>query len=139
MITQEQKDRFIELRAKGLSFEKISKDMDISKPTLIKISRGLTEQIKNLKAVELEAIQEKFFLLKKQRIEAFGEQLEKIKAELENRDFSDISTDKLLDYFQKYYQNLTEETKELVFSVYEESEIDELLGVPMVSKISWKP
>ncbi|MBC8525901.1 MAG: hypothetical protein H8D22_03370 [Candidatus Cloacimonetes bacterium] len=139
MITQEQKDRFIELRAKGLSFEKISKDMDISKPTLIKISRGLTEQIKNLKAVELEAIQEKFFLLKKQRIEAFGEQLEKIKAELENRDFSDISTDKLLDYFQKYYQNLTEETKELVFSVYEESKIDELLGVPMVSKISWKP
>ena len=39
---QEQKERLIELRAAGHSFEAIAKTLGISKPTLISWSRGLS-------------------------------------------------------------------------------------------------
>lgn len=43
MKDQETKERFIELRAKGLSFDKISKELKVSKQILIDWSRGLQE------------------------------------------------------------------------------------------------
>ena len=36
--TIEDKQRFVELRAKGLSFERIAEELKVSKPTLIKWS-----------------------------------------------------------------------------------------------------
>jgi transposase len=110
MKDQETRERFVELRARGLSFDKISKELKVSKQTLIDWSRGLQEEIGNLKAIELEALQEKYFLTKEKRIELFGEKLRAIKEELDKRDLKDVATDKLIELLLKYHRILKEES-----------------------------
>jgi len=109
MKDQETRERFVELRARGLSFDKISKELKVSKQTLIDWSRGLQEEIGNLKAIELEALQEKYFLTKEKRIELFGERLKAIKEELDKRDLKDVATDKLIELLLRYHRILKEE------------------------------
>ena len=125
------KEQFIEFRAKGWSFDKIAKKLKKSKPTLIAWSRELQEEIANFKALELEALYEKYFLLKQSRIKFFGDTLKKIKRELDTRNLKNIPTDKLLDVFIKYYSLLKEEYVELHFKtdpeIIEEKQERELL------------
>ena len=68
MKTTEQKEKFVELRAKNWSFKKIAKQLGISKPTLIKWSKELNQKIANMKAIELEAIQEKYYMQKNKKL-----------------------------------------------------------------------
>lgn len=52
MKTQNEKMRFIELRTKGLSYDKTSNELGISKPTLIKWNDELKNEIANLRYFE---------------------------------------------------------------------------------------
>jgi len=90
------KERFIELRAKGWSFDKIAKETGKAKQTLIDWSKDLQDEIANSKALELEAIYESYYLLKENRLQTFGGLLNKIKDEVLSRDLSEVPTDKLL-------------------------------------------
>jgi len=123
METIEQKERFIEMRAKGYSFDRIAKELGKAKQTLIDWSKELQEEIANLKALELEALYEKYYLLKETRLQTFGEMLNKIKKEVERRDLKDVPTDKLLDLLLKYNAMVKEETVEPLFK--SSGEIDE--------------
>lgn len=116
----EEKERFIELRAKGWSFDKIAKEIGKAKQTLINWSKELQDEIANRKALELEALYEKYYLLKEYRIETFGAMLTKIKKEVESRDLSDVPTDKLLDLFLKYDSQIKEEIIEPIYKSSEE-------------------
>lgn len=109
------KERFIELRAKGWSFDRIAKELGKAKQTLIDWSKELQDEIANLKALELEALYEKYYLLKETRLQTFGEMLTKIKTEVESRDLSDVPTDKLLELLLKYNSQVKEEIIEPVF------------------------
>jgi hypothetical protein len=119
------KERFIELRAKGWSFDKIAKELGKAKQTLIDWSKELEDEIANLKALELEALYEKHYLLKENRIETFGVLLKKIKDEVLSRDFSEVPTDKLLDLLLKYENQLKEEVVEPRFKTSEEIKEEE--------------
>jgi transcriptional regulator with XRE-family HTH domain len=103
------KQRFIELRAKGWSFDKIAKELGKAKQTLIDWSKDFQDEVANLKAMELEAIYESYYLLKENRLETFGGLLNKIKDEVLSRDLTDVPTDKLLDLFLKYNTQIKEE------------------------------
>lgn len=94
--TLEQHQRFIQLRAKGLSYAKISNEIGINKNTCIKLSKQYEIEIRNTKQIELEAIREEFFLMKKQKLIILSKQLQKIRDQLEIRDFSDIETKDLI-------------------------------------------
>ena len=120
METVETKERFIELRAKGWSFDKIAKELGKAKQTLIDWSKELEDEIANLKALELEALYEKHYLLKENRIETFGALLRKLKEEVESRDLSDVPTDKLLDLFLKYNNQIREEIVEPIYKSSQE-------------------
>lgn len=122
----EEKERFIELRAKGWSFDKIAKELGKAKQTLINWSKELEDEIANLKALELEALYEKHYLLKENRIETFGVLLRKLKDEVMNRDLSDVPTDKLLDLLLKYESQLKDEVIEPRFKTSTEIKEDEL-------------
>ncbi len=126
METIEQKAKFIELRAKGYSFDRIAKELGRAKQTLIDWSKELQEEIANVKALELEALYEKYYLLKETRLQTFGEMLQKIKKEVEKRDLKDVSTDKLLDLLLKYNAMVKDEVVEPIFKSSEE--IKEELG-----------
>jgi hypothetical protein len=116
----ETKERFIELRAKGWSFDKIAKELGKAKQTLIDWSKELQDEIANRKALELEALYETYYLLKENRLQTFGAMLTKIKTEVESRDLSDVPTDKLLDLFLKYNSQVKEEIIEPVFKSSQE-------------------
>jgi len=89
------KERFIELRGQGLPLAKIAAEINVSKTTLINWERDFREEIDNLRAVELEALYDKYYLSVRKKVEFFGDVLNRIRGELETRDLSTISTDKL--------------------------------------------
>lgn len=120
METVETKTRFIELRAKGYSFDKIAKELGKAKQTLIDWSKDLEEEIANLKALELEALYEEFYLVKEKRIRRLGKILKSIEDELLDRDLSEVATDRLLDLLLKYRAQIEEDLVEPTFKSREE-------------------
>ena len=105
----EVKSQFIELRAKGWSYLKIARKLKVSKNTLAGWGAQLEGDIASLRAVEMEALHEKYFMTKEARIQLLGEQLQEIKAELKRRGLETVSTDKLLELELKLYQALQAE------------------------------
>jgi restriction endonuclease Mrr len=115
METTELKERFIELRAKGWSFDKIAKETGKAKQTLIDWSKELQDEIGNRKALELEFLYESYYLMRENRLQTFGVMITKIKEEVERRDLSDVPTDKLLELLLKYNAQIKEEIVEPIY------------------------
>jgi hypothetical protein len=76
---------------------------------LAKWEREHLEELKNLKAVERDAMREKYLLTNHAQLELFGTQFTRLKKELEGRDLSDIPTPKLFELVLKYSTRLTED------------------------------
>jgi transposase len=110
---EELKQDFIELRAKGYSYRKICKKLDVSLGTLSNWSQELEGEIATLKAEELDALYERYYMTKQQKITQLGRQLKAIQRELRKRDYSNISTERLLDMQLRLYEKLEEEKTEL--------------------------
>ena len=106
---QELKSEFVELRAKGWSYIRIASRLKVSKSTLSNWRAELENEIASLKAMELEALYEEYFLVKEGRIKLLGETLKAIQQELSTRKLKDVSTDKLIDLQIKVYEVLKEE------------------------------
>jgi len=94
MKDQKIKLRFIDLRAQGLSYDKIARDLEVSKQTLINWSKECATEIANLKAIEMESLQERYYLTKSKRVEFLGKALAAVQDELENRDLKQVPTEK---------------------------------------------
>jgi hypothetical protein len=128
----ETKHRFIELRAKGYSFDKIALELNKAKQTLIDWSKELKGEIEIRKATELELIYESYFLLKKSRLQSLGDLLLRIETEIGERSLSTIPTDKLLDIYLKYSNQIKEELepvneskgREPITIIFTEPEVD---------------
>ena len=118
------KDQFITMRAKGNSLEKCAKKLDKSKNTVLIWNKDFEEEIANRRNIELEALNERFFLAKQRKLSLFGGILKRITDELEGRDLHDVPTDKLMDLLLKYYALL--ETEEIEPRFKSESDIKEI-------------
>ena len=92
----EVQDQFVELRAKGNSYDRIAKTLGVSKATLLQWSKDLSLEINNERNVAMDAIYEKHKLAKQHQMEMLGIQLGKVREELEKRDLSEVPTDKLV-------------------------------------------
>ena len=110
------KDKFIELRVQGLSYARIAEELNVSKQTLIRWADEYRNQIRNLKAIELEAQLEKYTISKRKRIEFLSDQFRTIKEELQKRNFDNVQTDKLLGFLYKYAGILKKEVPEMRFA-----------------------
>lgn len=110
---EEQKRRFIELRAKGHGYARIAKELSVSKSTLTNWNAELEAEIVRAKTVELEALQEEFYLLKEGRIRLLGEQLAAIRTEIGSRDLSKVNTGKLLELLLRFFTELKGEYVEV--------------------------
>jgi len=115
MKEQTIKERFLVLRAQGQSFEKIAKQLKVSKQTLINWSREFRYEISNMRACRLEELQEKYLIVKEKRIALFGERLKAIEKELCERDLSDVPTAKLYELLARYAGALKAEAEPLGF------------------------
>ena len=105
----ELRHQFIEMRAKGHSMRSIAKKLGLSPQTLLNWQAELEDEIARFKAMELEALYERYHLLKEHRIKILGEQIRSIQEELGKRDLSAVPTDKLMDLQLKYMDEAEKE------------------------------
>jgi transcriptional antiterminator len=133
--TLDERQQFIELRAKGYSFQKLSDELGISKPTLIEWSKNsdISRDIQNQRTLLVDDLQERYAITRRHRIALFGEFLDKAKDELNKRDMSDIPTDRLITMVIKLSDTLkADETElELMGSV-------ELQPIVLGEQTTWK-
>jgi hypothetical protein len=140
MMDCETKHRFIELRAQGASFDRCSKELGKSKQTLINLNKELEDEIANVKAIELEALYESYFLTKRNQVIHIGTILNNLKCEIESRNLSDIPTDKLFDLFFKYHSFIKAECieprfkteSEMIEAQKEKESMDRLIKVAFI-------
>lgn len=109
MKPAEVKHSFIELRAEGLSYDKISKKLKISKGTCYSWNKELEEEIAELKKEQLKALYKAYGMEKEARIKRLGNTLEQIEAAVQQIDFLEIPPERLLDYKLKYTEALNKE------------------------------
>lgn len=105
----EDKLKFVELRAKGFSYNKIAKELNVSKATLTAWNEELKGHIAALKAEHLRELYTSYGMFKEARIKALGDILLKIDDALTNADLTELPADKLLDYKLKYMDTLNNE------------------------------
>lgn len=109
--TAEQEERFIELRAAGRSFQACADALGIAKPTALAWGRDMAHLIANAKTERLDELYQQFTIAKTRRLEAFGQKLADLLAEIGKRDLADVPTPTLLTLALKYGDFLkTEET-----------------------------
>jgi hypothetical protein len=96
MHSQTTINQFIELRAQGLSLNRIADQLSVSKRTLVDWNREHQETIVSLRAFELEALHEKVLASHEQELTRLVACQSKIDDELAKRSLETIPTDKLL-------------------------------------------
>ncbi len=119
------KERFIELRAQGISYEKIATELEVSKQTLINWSKELFIEIGNLRVIQLETLLEKYALTKVNVIQIYGERLKALKEELEKREKNQqftLSDKELYELVLKYSDKINNGLSDLRFKK-EETEL----------------
>jgi len=110
---QTTKELFIDLRAEGASLDTIAGELQVSKHTLIEWNRQFKTQIDTVKALRIEALQEKYYVYRQSRIELFGRQLQGVLNELSLRNLEAVPTGRLLDLILKYSSALKREEQPL--------------------------
>jgi hypothetical protein len=102
----ESKRKFIEYRARGMSFDKISEEMSLDISILVGWSQEFRREITNARALGLDTMQEEYCLTPEAQVEMWGQIVHRINQELASRDLSDVSTDKLLNMLAKAQERL---------------------------------
>src|SRR5438132_2164260 len=92
MKDAEIQQQFITLRADGLSYDKISATLNVSKTTLLEWGRKFQFEIHNLKQIALETMQERYGFSKERQLSAITAALTRADSEVERRDFSELTT-----------------------------------------------
>ena len=110
MKGKEKKFKFIELRAKGLSYDKISEELNVSKPTLLQWKSQLQRELANAEFTEMQSFLEQFKLSAKIKIETMSKKLIDVYSMIEKHDISKLHLKDLL-MFKKYLENELEHEK----------------------------
>jgi len=123
IVINPKQEEFIKLRAEGNSYDSISRQINISKPTLISWSKKFKIDLHNLSEIKRESVREQFAISKLNRLEVLSEQLKKARLQLKERDYSDIPTVQLLNIIIRIEERLAnEESDGIIFKEeYEDS------------------
>jgi hypothetical protein len=91
-------------------------ELNVSKPTLIAWSRKHQFQVLNLRAIELEGLQEKWLASTTERVNALGEQLRRVEAEISKRDPADLTTAQLFALARSLRRQIEQATGPVQFT-----------------------
>ena len=108
--------KFISLRARGVSFQRIAEELKVSKPTLIGWSRKFQYDIQNLRAIADEFLLEKWLFSLEARVNHLGEGPRKAEAELAKRSLSDLSTHQLMRLVERLKREIQREIGSMKFT-----------------------
>lgn len=130
------KEKFVELRARGWSFDRIAKELQVSKQTLMNWSREFSLEIRNRRAIEHEALLEQYELTREGRIEFLGNLVKKLREELASRSLATVSTERLVDLSLKVGEEWQGVIPELTLGI-EEDPFDSLNKSLMKAVTHW--
>ena len=86
------KSQFIELRAKGWSLARIAAHINVSPRTLVDWNRQAQAEIRVLRSLELEALQEKILATHEQELTSLVQHLKRLEEELATRQLNRMET-----------------------------------------------
>ncbi len=132
------KEKFIELRAKGLSFDRISKELQTSKATLINWSKELTLEVRNRRELEREVLLEQVSLTHEARIQFIGDFMSKLRQELLSRNLTNVPTDRLFEMALKAQEESQRVSPATKLGV-EENVMDSLNESLKKTVVTWNP
>jgi len=123
-ITLKQKEKFIDLRSDGLSYESTAKKIGISKSSCLSLGTELEREVNNAVYLKLQSIVEKHKLNKIQKVESHLALLQKTIAEITERDLSKLSIKELLA-LKESLENSSNKELEIKY-ITDETVLDEL-------------
>jgi len=109
----EKKERFVRLRAQGMPYSEIEKELGHTKKTLIKWERELREDIKKERAAEIEHIRSVYWVEKRERIDHLRERRKRLHEEERRGDLSEIPMAKLIALESQTSEELKKEIQSL--------------------------
>lgn len=119
--TLEEKEQFIQLRARGWSFDKIAEKLEISKPTLLDWQGQFSKDIKEQQFFEYENLLEQYELARRNRFEIHSRLLNEVFQELERKveqeQLSELSIPELLKLADRLETRLSQDTKKPLLKV----------------------
>ena len=92
MHSTDTKSQFIELRAKGWSLTCIAARINVSPRTLVEWNRQSQAEIRLLRAVELEALQERILATHEQELTSLMQHLQRLEEEVATRKLQFVDT-----------------------------------------------
>ena len=114
MKTIEEKQRFIQLRAQGLSFDRIAEEMEVSKNTLLSWSGELFREVQQAQFHEQENLLNQYAVMRRNRFETYSrllaEALQELSLRAEQNKLSKMDTDKLLNLALRIEERLEKDT-----------------------------
>ena len=115
MSAWQKRKRFIELRGQGVSYNKIAAEIGSTKNTLIRWSREYAIEIKNVKQMEMQTLQEEYLLTCKHRIKVLAAQLNNVSQALVGQDLSKVAPQHLLEMQTKLAEDIKAKLPEIEF------------------------
>ena len=109
------KEKFIELRAEGRSFDSIAKELNVSKTTLITWSQKLKREINNARYLAYQRIIEQYQMTKIERINSLMQQLQKINNAIDEKDIKELSYKDLILLKEKLINQLNGEASNMKY------------------------
>lgn len=111
--TTDEVEKFIELRGRGWSFDRIAQELQVSKPVLLGWERQYDGKVAEAKALELQLLLEKYKLMRLERADAYGALLHSALEELRQRGskVQELSTDKLVSLALTLESRLSKDTE----------------------------
>jgi DNA-binding XRE family transcriptional regulator len=113
MKNVETKERFVRLRALGVPYSEIGKELDVTKKTLISWEPELREDIKKERAAEIEHLRAVYWGEKRGRIDLLTERQKRLHEEERKRDLSEIPVAKVMELERQTSEQLKKEIRSL--------------------------
>jgi hypothetical protein len=136
MKDQETQQRFIFMRSQGHTFAHIAQQLNVSRGTLVNWSRKFQFDINNLRAIELEDLQEKLISTRERRARLLGDQLATIEGELKKRNVTELTTPKLFSLAASLRRQIQREIGTMEFT----TPTKDMPGEEMIDEVQdWKP
>lgn len=129
--TNEDVEKFLQLRASGWSFDRIAAEINVSKPVLLKWSKDYQQELDQESYYELQNIIASHNIMRMHRIAAISEMLAAALAEVRRRAedgrLVDMATDKLINMVLTLETRLERETERNRLDLSDGKRIDYML------------
>jgi len=115
MHTQETQQKFIELRAREWTYDRIAAELGVAKSTLVEWSRKFRFEINNRLALEMDALRDRVLGSRQARVNALVQKLARVEDALRQRDLAQLSTARLYTLADSLRRQVERETNAITF------------------------